>query len=845
MGRHPLEGGFAVRFAAVIWVVGHLVAAEAARGADLFSDQTAAQGVEFTHHSIPNDRMNFGAGAAWGDFDADGDMDLYVADQVGLNSLFMNLGGGVGFIDVAADYGVEDPEGTGNGALWGDYDNDGDADLYVLNRGDNIMFRNDGPDGNGGWLFTDVTAEIGAGAFGRSIAAAYGDYDNDGWLDLYVATHSFPSDRLPEPGDPDRRDFLLHNVEGTSGQRVFVDVAADLFGGDVLDDTIAHSVGFLDFDNDEDLDIYVVNEELQVGALLCAFMWRNDGSDGSDGWQFTDVADQVGATLCSNPMGLAIGDYNNDGWLDMAATDFGPNHLFKNNRGMFTDVAEQAGVDRPIVPGLGNTQFGWGLVFLDYDLDGYEDLFVATGRGGLDQQPNPLFHNDGNPPANTFTEVTDVSGCAYPEDNSHTVIKADYDGDGDEDLYVVSHGGEARLCRNDQQGGDFLILKLVGGVSNRDAIGARVKISAAGLPDQYRMVQSGSTTGGSHELALFFGVTGATVVSSVVIDWPSGLDTILSDVAINQRLTIWEIPPAPVVVAIEGPTLVSAQGTASYTAHVTYDNDVTEDATDAMSWTVVTGNSFATFTAPGQLSTFDIAPSSSETIEIQAALGTVQAVVAVTIEQTVVDTEPPSIVITGPTMGGSLSTTDKTVTLSGTTEDNAGIVAVAWSTDQGYSGPCAGLDSWTTGPIPLIAGVNVVTLTARDGLQNEANTILSVIYTAPEPPVIEAPEPPIPVPPLGDETNPSPTESPDSTPGTGDDSDTGGSAGAGSEADGATEPIDSTPADNQVPEGDDGTSSNGDLTIPTASPTGVCGALALFSLPIIVVGFCALRRLAT
>ena len=507
--------------------------ASAAAGQTLFSDQTAAENVDFQHHADPDDELIMGAGGAWGDYNDDGRLDLYVCDRDGSNRLFRNDGNG--FTNVANSLGVSLPNADSPGALWGDYDNDGDADLYVMNRGDNVMYRNDGAG-----VFTDVTAELGVECFGRTAAAVYGDYDNDGWLDLYVGNHSFDFDG-PEPGDLDRADCLFHSVD-TEGGRTFADVAPLIFPVGVLDNTLAHSAGFLDYDNDGDLDLFVVNEGIVPGdpTLLGDKMWRNDGPGGPGGWLFTDVTGATHTALNAHPMGLAIGDYNGDDRLDFAITDVGPNRLYHNEGTDFTERGEEAGVRRAQIPGGGGTQVGWGLVFLDFDLDGYQDLYVATGTlQGQNPQPNPLFQNNGDPPENTFTEVTDTSG-ANDALKSRTVIKGDYDGDGDEDLYVVNYRGPAHLYRNDQTGGDHLALELEGTVSNRDAIGARVHLTSAGLPDMHRMVQSGSTTSGGNDLTLYFGVTGHATVDSIVIDWPSGQATTLTNVATNQRLTITE-----------------------------------------------------------------------------------------------------------------------------------------------------------------------------------------------------------------------------------------------------------------------------------------------------------------
>jgi len=536
MGCRKVSRSISSLIVAGLWLV------STSASAQTFSDQTAT-GVAFSHHADWTDEMAFGAGAAWGDYDGDGDLDLYVADRGGANALFRN-DGVVGFVDVAADLGLEVAAADSTGALWGDYDNDGDQDLYVMNRGDNLMFRNEGSDGGGGWVFQDVTAALGVEAFGRATAAVYGDYDNDGWLDLYVSNHGYEFTKPVAGGADTHSDRLFHNADDGSGGRLFVDVTADAFGTDVLFQSIAHSAAFFDYDNDGDPDIYVANEVMGTDPkLFGVILWRNDGSDGAGGWVFTDVTGQTGVDLRSHPMGIAVGDYNNDGWLDFAMSDTGANLLYQNNAGVFSEVAAQAGVDRPVVPGaFPINQVGWGIVFADFDLDGSEDLYVATGGLGNQTrpQPNPLFINNFDPLNNTFTDVTDLAGADDPQ-RGRTVVKGDYDLDGDEDLYVVNYDDEAVLLRNDQVGGDYLVLDLLGLRSNRDAIGARVKLTSALVGDQYRVVQSGATTTGSHDLALFYGVSGEAVVDAIEIGWPSGTRTVRTAVAVNQRLEIREL----------------------------------------------------------------------------------------------------------------------------------------------------------------------------------------------------------------------------------------------------------------------------------------------------------------
>jgi len=529
--------------------------------AQVYSDQAAVEGVLFTN-TTPPDVLHTGAGGAWGDYDGDGDLDIYLATRQGSNALFENLGRGLGFADRAAEFGVDDPANEALGALFGDYDDDGDCDLYLLNRGDNILFRNDGPDGGSGWNFTDVTSASGVMGFGRSESAALGDLDNDGFLDLYVANHNFPT-TFPQNFDL-RADQLYHSIADSSGGRVFEDWSVYLDPA-IMQFRAAHSVAMFDMDVDGDLDIFVVNESLNVSAPIATgenFLWQNEGTDGLGGWTFNDIAPAANMDWRGAPMGIAIGDYDGDGDFDAATSEAGPNHLYQaQGPSFFIDVAQAAGVARPFVPS-GGLQISWGLVFTDSDLDGWEDLYVPCGgAAGSTNQENALFMNDGNPPNNTFTEVSSTSGADLATSN-RTAVRGDYDGDGDEDILVSSLGDVAYLLRNDQVGGDYLGVDLTGTVSNRDAVGSIIRITVSSMTPttQMRLVISGSSTGGGHALRQTFGVTGATQVDSVEVTWPSGKVSSVRNVAINQVIAMVEPGSRPNVWSDRGSGLAGTGG---------------------------------------------------------------------------------------------------------------------------------------------------------------------------------------------------------------------------------------------------------------------------------------------
>jgi len=473
--------------------------------------------------TLPVHNRQFGylsTGQAWGDFDNDGWPDLYVASHSGANTLYRNQGDGTFAVSIYSST-VALATSRSGGAVFADYNNDGFKDLYVVNYGANVLFRND--QGNG---FTDVTSTANVGDIGKGTTAAWGDYDNDGLLDLFVANHDCPECVQP-PGVLGARDRLYKN----NGQGQFTDVSL-LLG---INNTIgyAFAASFLDFDNDGDLDIYVANDRGYSGPQTAGtyahrnVLYRNNGA-GCGGWCFVEVGTLIGADSRVDGMGLAIGDYDNDGDLDIYCTHTGNPVLLQNNgSGRFTDVAGTANA----------TYFSvsWGTFFFDYDNDTDLDLYVAIGLEFWGLTGNRLFQNLGN---GNFNDVTaplqlghtgETLGAAY----------ADYDKDGLVDFVVGNWGSGFKLYRNaTANSGNWIRYRLVGGPqSNRDAIGARVSI---GLDDGQRLMQevkSGSSLGAGNDTALHFGL-GTATATSVEIRWPNGDLYQLSPHPPNQEVVI-------------------------------------------------------------------------------------------------------------------------------------------------------------------------------------------------------------------------------------------------------------------------------------------------------------------
>ena len=435
-----------------------------------------------------------GEGTAWADYDNDGDLDLYLANWGQANRLFRNDGGYV-FVDVAPGTPLADT-GNGVGVAWGDYDNDGDLDLYLANDGQaNKLFRNDG-----GGVFADATVAP-LGDTGNSTGVAWGDYDNDGDFDLYFANYG-------------QANKLLRNNGGGS----FSDVTTSSLGNS----DNGMGVAWGDYDNDGDLDLYLANDG-QANKLL-----RNDG-----GGVFTDVSgnplDDTG-----NGTGVAWGDLDNDGYLDIYLVRKGqPNKVFWNlaGGGGFVDVTP---------PPLDDAGNGMAVTLGDYDRDGDLDVYLVN-----DGQPNKLFENVA---AWLFADVT-ISPLG-DTGSGHGAAWGDCNGDLDLDLYLANYGQGNRLLRNDLvpgKGGkaasNWLHVDLNGTTSGCGGIGARVRVVAGGTT-QIREVSGGSGFCSQNSLTAEFGLGSAGLVDTLQITWPNGADQILLGVLPGQSLTVTEPPPS-------------------------------------------------------------------------------------------------------------------------------------------------------------------------------------------------------------------------------------------------------------------------------------------------------------
>ena len=521
-----------------------------------FVDVTQEAGIRWKHVDGRSGQKYFmetlGSGAAFFDYDKDGDPDLYfvnsaplpgyVSQEIPTNCLYRNNGDGT-FTDVTETAGVGDT-GYGHGCAVGDYDNDGNLDLYVTNYGVNRLYRN-----NGDGTFTEVAETAGVTEPRWSTGCAFADYDRDGNLDLYVVNYIvFDIDENPWCGfkekgiraycEPDNFTAQSDTLYRNNGDGTFTDVTktAGIYN------TTGKGLGVVwgDYNNDGTPDIYVANDSTEN------LLYHNTG-DGT----FEEVGFMVGVALsedgvAENGMGTAFGDWNNDGWLDLTVTNYAQqtNTLYHNDAdGFFTDATATTKTAHLTYPYL-----GWATAFIDYNNDGYQDLFVANGhlhenlaelgQEGTYRQRNLLFQNNAN---GTFTEVSESLGPGMKlEDVSRGATFADYDLDGDIDIVVTNSNTAPRLLRND--GGNrknYLQLRLIATHGSTDAIGARVKITTGDLT-QMREVRSGDGYLSQQDLTLHFGIGDYEQVDGIEVLWQGGTKQLIQNVSANQVLSLKE-----------------------------------------------------------------------------------------------------------------------------------------------------------------------------------------------------------------------------------------------------------------------------------------------------------------
>ena len=499
----------------------------------VFKDVTAAAGLTT---SVPSPKCGqFANGAAWADVNGDGYPDLLVTRLGEPVQLFINDGHGH-FTDEAAARGISVSDA--NGASFADYDNDGHEDLVLVRDGSTLLFHNDGTG-----HFTDVSAHSGIGDAGlRGMSASWGDFNGDGYLDLYVTNY------MTCTGDWNTEEQIIANVAyhpGTlyrnNGDGTFTDVTSYLGTGTTMGAGFA--AAWFDYNGDGRPDLYLANDFVGPNPDH-NHLWRNDGPTPDGGWKFTDVSMESGTGFWMNTMGIAVGDYDRDGRLDLALSNIGANKLLRNNGdGTFTEQ-ESAGMARPTQDATYDS-ITWGGGFADFNLDGWEDLYLAAGNfqrspdTPVGVQPNELYVNDG---AGRFLDVSAATGAADPGD-SKGVAFADYNRDGKMDVFVVNQGGQPHLYENVTPSGSnhWLEVDTVGTTSNRDGCGARLVATLADGSQLTREVLCGSTSVASGtQRTVHFGLGSAATVDHLEVVWPSGIDQTLDDLPADRLITIQE-----------------------------------------------------------------------------------------------------------------------------------------------------------------------------------------------------------------------------------------------------------------------------------------------------------------
>jgi hypothetical protein len=512
--------------------------------AQAFTDETVSAGVNIVHDGEDDGTIfPIGTGAAWLDYNNDGNLDIYVTMRMGANYLFHNNGDGT-FTDVAEEMGVADASNDGAGVAVADYNNDGFMDIFLANADDDKLFRNIGGDN-----YLDVTIDAGFNwnDDSRGTSASWGDYNDDGHLDLYVVNY----DPVLSSTNSSSVDKLYLN----NGNETFTDVSDLLIdAGDIS------GAGFIatwtDYDRDGDLDIFLVNDCLPP-YLVPTRLFRNDGDTHPTlSWNFTEVSDDTGVNDCSNGMGVSVGDYNRDGWMDVFYTDIAEVNLFKNNNGVFEQSTNTAGLG-----GQAPDVYSWGNNWFDYDLDGWLDLFVTLGvyRYTSNTLPheNMLFHSNGN-----GVNFTDVSTAMDMDDHGRgrTSIMGDYDNDGDPDIFSVNYGELVALKRNNNNNNNhYLKIHLVGTISNLDGIGSFLKLSSPDGSTQYRETRSGSSLGGGDAIDPYFGVGSNTSGMTLEVTWPSGIVQEIDNISADQYMTVVEPYDPCVAITTPPPTTEGAE----------------------------------------------------------------------------------------------------------------------------------------------------------------------------------------------------------------------------------------------------------------------------------------------
>ncbi len=551
-----------------------------------FVDATSSWGLEDISPGELVNIASYGPGISLSDCDGDGDLDLFITPRfhhfgpstgdeenytgVGNSILLRNEGNH--FTNITKGSGIELINSTVIGSAWGDYDNDGDVDVYLSNYGytdtyntssgaPNSLHRNDG-----NCIFTDVTLEANVANPGHSSTALWADYDHDGDLDLYsmnigsvnefeyrvrAETNILYKNQLVETGVPNFIDDTL--FAGVSGQIEFsdipnlivspepvnIDVASpsnpsaqmDTMHNDHRGSGLSWAGVFFDYDNDGWEDLFVASD------FAISPIYRNNGNG-----TFTVVTHKLLMNRAGTGMGAHASDIDGDGDLDLCQTNFGPNYIWLNSQSpngnsYFKQIQEESGISN-------TEEVNWACLWFDHDLDADQDLFFGVGRISpyVWVNNNSFYVNDGT---GSMTDVTDQSGLEHSY-KTMGVAMGDIDNDGDIDLVLGNSDGPIQMMLSQAaqiDGNTWISIRLEGNQSNSRGIGARVTIVMQDGSSQTQMVYAGQGFLGTSDSRVHFGLNKNTVIKEVKVLWSTGHEQVLHNVAANQFLLIKEDAP--------------------------------------------------------------------------------------------------------------------------------------------------------------------------------------------------------------------------------------------------------------------------------------------------------------
>jgi hypothetical protein len=549
----------ALRPALALLVASALAAGAAEPPAILFKESARAAGLDFVHQNSPTARKHLietvPGGLAVFDYNGDGRLDVFFTNGATVpslekdaarqaNRLYRNEGG-LRFTDVTEAAGLAGA-GYSVAAAVADYDNDGDADLYVGGVHRQFLYR------NVGGRFEDVTGTSGLASAQWVVGGGWFDYDRDGWLDLVAVNYTVWTPAFDRFCGDAARGIRVYchpkwfpaiplSLYRNRGDGTFEEVSVR--SGVAAAKGRGMAVAFGDFDQDGQVDFYVTNDKLP------SFLFRNRG-DGT----FAETGLLAGVALPEHgqdisAMGTDFRDYDNDGLVDLHVTALAGESfpLYRNvGKGSFQDVTHRARL-APLVA----ARSGWGNGLFDFDNDGWKDLFTANSHvndeiekfeANAYRLTNSVFRNmsDG-----TFRDVSGSSGLAAGEARAHRGAGyGDLDGDGRLEVVVSALGAPAELWSNQTAGaGHWLAVRLVGTKSNRDGIGAVVKVTAAGAgrwKEQYNTMTTAVGYASASAGPVHFGTGAATTIDTLEVRWPSGVVQVLEDVRVDQVVTVTE-----------------------------------------------------------------------------------------------------------------------------------------------------------------------------------------------------------------------------------------------------------------------------------------------------------------